>query len=179
MQSYKDLQDFLDDVQTRKMTLNDEKNILIMKRQTLHDAYADAVFNGEGIKEAHAAIIDNENEIDICNDHISILEDRVKTSSKVKELAKAVWDDCAHTVKGVRNNYIAQSEKTLEARKIYLRELSILGEIARVGETYSFYASQASQYLPERVHVGVGIDEFKECAISENEIKETYQKGNK
>lgn len=179
MQSYKDLQDFLDDVQTRKMTLNDEKNILIMKRQTLHDAYADAVFNGEGIKEAHAAIIDNENEIDICNDHISVLEDRVKTSSKVKELAKAVWDDCAHTVKGVRNNYIAQSEKTLEARKIYLRELSILGEIARVGETYSFYASQASQYLPEHVHVGVGIDEFKECAISENEIKTTYKNGKK
>ena len=178
MQTYNELQAFLEDVQQRKMDLNDQKNALIMKRQTLQDAYEDAVVNGEGIKEAHAAIIDNENEIDIYNDHISILQDRVKTSSKVKELAKAVWDDCHHTVQGVRNNYIAQADKVEKIKNDYLRELSILGEIARVGEKYSFYAAEANHYIPgQSVHVGLNADKFKAVAIDAHQVRETYKNG--
>lgn len=179
MQSFNELQAFLQGVQQRKMDLNDQKNALIGQRAMLEEQWEDAVFAGEGVAEAKQAMVDLESQIDDLNDHIKILESRTKTSSKVKALAQAVWDDCHHACKGVRNNYIAQAEKTLKAKEIYLRELRILGEIARVGETYSFYASQASQYLSEHVHVGIGIDEFKECAISENEIKATYKNGNK
>ncbi|MDD4274275.1 MAG: hypothetical protein PHG14_11175 [Desulfobacter postgatei] len=179
MQSYNELQAFLQDVQQRKMDLNDQKNALIGQREKLRGTWEDAVFNGEGETEAKQDMLDLESKIDDLNDHIRILESRTRTSSKVIELAQAVWDDCHHTCQGVRNNYIAQAEKTLKAKEIYLRELRILGEIARVGEKYSFYASQASQYLSEHVHVGIGIDEFKECAISENEIKTTYKNGNK
>ena len=178
MQSYEALQQFLQDIQERKMKLSDEKNVLIMKRQTLQDAYEDCVVNGSGIKEAHAAIIDNENEIDICNDHISILEDRVKTSSKVKELAKAVHADCKHTLAGMRNNYLSQASKVEKIKNDYLRELAILGEINKVAEQYSFYAAEANRYIPgQSVHVGLNADRFKAVAIDENLVKTTYKNG--
>lgn len=180
MQSYQELQDFLQDIQERKMKLNDEKNVLIMKRQTLQNSYEDAVVNGEGIREAKAAIIDNENEIDILNDHISILQDRVKTSSKVQELAQAVHADCKHTLKGMRNNYLSQADRVLKLKNDYLRELAILGEINNIASRYSFFASEASIYIPgERVHVGLNADKFKEVALETHEVRETYKQGRK
>jgi hypothetical protein len=144
----------------------------------LQDAYEDCVVNGSGIKEAKQAIIENENEIDILNDHISILQDRVKTSSKVQELAQAVWDDCSHTLKGMRNNYLSQAAKVKKCRDDYLRELAILGEINNIASRYSFFASEANIYIPgERVHVGLNADEFKAVSLDTHQVREIYKNG--
>lgn len=180
MQSYRNLQEFLDGVQQRKMDLNDQKNVMIMKREKLRNSWEDAVFNGEGVQEAKQAMEDLEQAIDDFSDHIRILEERVKTSSKVQELAQAVHDDCKHTLKGIRNNYIAQAEKTLKARDTYLRELAILGEIKNIGSTYSFYAGEANRYIPgEKFHVGLNADSFDEVKMDEHQIKEVYRNGRK
>jgi uncharacterized protein YukE len=179
MQSYNELQAFLQDVQTRKMDLNDQKNALIGQRGKLQEAWEDAVFAGEGVKEAKAAMTDLESKIDDLNDHIRILESRTRTSSKVRELAQAVWNDCNHTCQGVRNNYKSQADRVLKLKTDYLRELSILGEIHRVADKYSFYASEASVYLPQRVHVGLNADRFKEVALEAHEVREAYKNGRK
>jgi hypothetical protein len=179
MKKLNKLQEFLEDVQKRKMDLNDEKNVLIGQRGELQEHWEDCVFSGEGAQEAKQAMLDLESRIDDLDDHIRILESRAANSSKVRELAQAVWDECNHTVQGVRNNYLAQADKVQKARDTYLRELRILGEIERVGSKYSFYASEASIYLPKHVFVGIGIDKFKEVALDENQVKTTYKNGNK
>jgi len=177
MKSYEQLQAFLDSVQQRKMGLNDQKNVLLGQRSKLQEQWEDCVFSGEGVEEAKQNIADLDNRIDDISDHIKILEQKVKTSSKVRELAQAVWNDCHHTVQGVRNNYLSQAEKTRKARDTYLRELSILGEIARVGSKYSFFASEASTYLPETVHVGLNADKFAEVSLDTDLVKRTYKNG--
>ena len=178
MQTYNELQAFLEDVQQRKMDLNDQKNALIGQREKLRGTWEDAVFNGEGESIAKQAMVDLESRINDLSDHIRIMEDRVKTSSKVQELAKAVHDDCAHTLAGMRNNYLSQASKVEKIKNDYLRELSILGEIHKVAEQYSFYAAEANRYIPgQSVHVGLNADKFKEVAIDENLVKTTYKNG--
>lgn len=180
MQSYNELQAFLEDVQQRKMDLNDQKNVMIMKREKLRNSWEDAVFNGEGEKDAKQAMQDLEDAIEVFSDHIRILEERVKTSSKVQELAQAVHDDCKHTLKGMRNNYIAQAEKVIAAKEVYLRELAIMGEIKNIGSTYSFYAGEANRYIPgEKFHVGLNADSFDEVKLSEQQVREVYKNGRK
>lgn len=179
MQSYKNLQSFFQSILERKLELNDKKIVLIGKREAAKAAFEEAVISGDGKDEALQGVNALESQIEALEREIQILENKATTSNKVKELAQAVWNDCHHACQGVRNNYISQSEKTLKAKEIYLRELAILGEIARVSEKYSFYASQASTYLSEHVHVGIGIDEFKEVSLDTDLVKRTYKQGNK
>jgi chromosome segregation ATPase len=179
MKSFEDLQAFLQDVQQRKMDLNDQKNALIGQREKLREQWEDAVFAGEGVQEAKAAMANLEKQIDDLSDHIRIMEKKVKTSSKVRQLAQAVWNDCNHAVQGVENNYKSQLEKTKKARDSFLYELSVLGEVHRVADKYAFYASEACVYLPNRVHVGLKKPAFQEVTLDENLVKSTYKQGRK
>jgi len=174
MQSWEEFQKFFEDLRQRKEALNDQKNVLIGQRDSLRTDYEDAVLLDEGVQEARDRMQDLENQISDLNDKINILETRAEQSKTVQELARKVHADCKKTLSGMRNNYISQAQKCIEARDKYLKEMSWLGEIARKAEKYSFFASEASRYLPEKIHVGLNADSFKECTLDENLVKQFY-----